>query len=656
MLTSFSIYSQNKCFTISSTADSALIVDKFNKPIVQLLWSNNTFDTTLIKICVSVIEDELLLPSENNLNYSLAPSIKIEIEDTSKIQYVYNILKIRYFNHNSNFELLDLNNFANVFIQRGDTNYIHLNSKEVKENYVEYYLYSLKHNDIYFFNATNILFGNYYKGSSISFNNDVLTPKGYLLSFYPGIKISSNNNKIFVNGNVNAYGNINEPINIENTSFQLNGDNDSTISNNNLIGYFDYTDGINSSIIISSGNLIVNNSRLRTVFAQNRSNAKINKTILQSAGSNESKLYLFKTEFDSTGDFRGNNSIIFVDSCLFKYWDSESNISGSLVNISNTTIYADAFSNPIKPINSFITYEGNYISFSGEPEDNGNRRGIGIWQNTYAIIRNNILIGLEIGITIGYSNKATIYNNTFVNNRQGIYVYATPNTVSIYNNIFYNHYTAINLNFSTYSGGTNVSYINYNLWHERNPQSVVPYIDNRTENSIIVGDSISYHADPLFSDMFSYELSSISPAIDQGTVSIPTPPYLFSVLDTTVVVGDNIQLTNFGGSFPDIGAKEYSPPTFINSTFLPSEIKLYQNYPNPFNPRTTIKYSLKKKSFVKIKIFDILGKEVVTLVNEEKDLGNHKTSFDATNLSSGVYFYKLKTHNFIDIKKMILLK
>lgn len=89
---------------------------------------------------------------------------------------------------------------------------------------------------------------------------------------------------------------------------------------------------------------------------------------------------------------------------------------------------------------------------------------------------------------------------------------------------------------------------------------------------------------------------------------------------------------------------------------IPSEFKLEQNYPNPFNPSTTIAYSLPKSSFVNLKIYDILGKEVATLVNEEKIAGNYQVKFDAGSLASGTYIYKLTAGDFSKIQKMILLK
>ncbi len=96
------------------------------------------------------------------------------------------------------------------------------------------------------------------------------------------------------------------------------------------------------------------------------------------------------------------------------------------------------------------------------------------------------------------------------------------------------------------------------------------------------------------------------------------------------------------------------------------DFKLYQNYPNPFNPSTKIKYTVPKTNFVSIKIYDILGKEISTLVNEEKSAGTYEVEFNANGLSSGmsakggyasgVYFYKLGAGDFMQVKKMIMLK
>ena len=90
--------------------------------------------------------------------------------------------------------------------------------------------------------------------------------------------------------------------------------------------------------------------------------------------------------------------------------------------------------------------------------------------------------------------------------------------------------------------------------------------------------------------------------------------------------------------------------------FIVSDYKLSQNYPNPFNPVTVISYRVPVKSFVSLKVYDIIGREIQSLVNEEKDAGRYEIYFDASSLSSGVYFYKIKSESYSEIKKMVLIK
>ena len=99
--------------------------------------------------------------------------------------------------------------------------------------------------------------------------------------------------------------------------------------------------------------------------------------------------------------------------------------------------------------------------------------------------------------------------------------------------------------------------------------------------------------------------------------------------------------------------------TDIKNSFLsgvPKDYNLYQNYPNPFNPTTTIKYDLPKRSFVTLKVYNILGEEVATLVNGVKQAGSYSVVFNASSLPSGVYIYTLATNEFVSSKKMLIIK
>jgi hypothetical protein len=93
-----------------------------------------------------------------------------------------------------------------------------------------------------------------------------------------------------------------------------------------------------------------------------------------------------------------------------------------------------------------------------------------------------------------------------------------------------------------------------------------------------------------------------------------------------------------------------------NNYFTPVSYKLYQNYPNPFNPSTTISFNVIKQDHVSLRVYNILGEVVATLVNEVKSPGNYSVRFDARGLSSGIYFYEFNSGNFRDVKKMIILK
>lgn len=92
------------------------------------------------------------------------------------------------------------------------------------------------------------------------------------------------------------------------------------------------------------------------------------------------------------------------------------------------------------------------------------------------------------------------------------------------------------------------------------------------------------------------------------------------------------------------------------STEIPADFKLSQNYPNPFNPVTNIEFSLPKSGMTKLTVFDITGKEVEKLVNQNLSAGTYKVDFDASPLSSGTYFYRIEAGDFVQVKKMILVK
>lgn len=109
--------------------------------------------------------------------------------------------------------------------------------------------------------------------------------------------------------------------------------------------------------------------------------------------------------------------------------------------------------------------------------------------------------------------------------------------------------------------------------------------------------------------------------------------------------GKEIVFDDFSGELTD-----------VKNEVIPTKLVLEQNYPNPFNPTTSIKFSIPKQEFVNLKVYDILGKEITTLVNEVKSAGNYEVNFNASNLPSGTYFYRIQSGNYVETKKMILIK
>jgi len=176
-----------------------------------------------------------------------------------------------------------------------------------------------------------------------------------------------------------------------------------------------------------------------------------------------------------------------------------------------------------------------------------------------------------------------------------------------------------------------------------------------TMNLFGVGRSLAFRTDyelwvPLgFSQRFGVSIDTGNTWIE---VSAPdsTAVYDAVFVDSTHgwAVGTNGAIYKFNKSIIGVNNQHQNN--------LPSEDRLSQNYPNPFNPSTTIRYSLTRHTRVKITLFDMLGREVRVLLEDIKDPGEHLFEFNASGLSSGVYFYRIEAGNYTEIKKMVLLK
>jgi hypothetical protein len=140
--------------------------------------------------------------------------------------------------------------------------------------------------------------------------------------------------------------------------------------------------------------------------------------------------------------------------------------------------------------------------------------------------------------------------------------------------------------------------------------------------------------------------------INYATGEIPDTAYI------QIAVSDSSGSETGGiGAFAIVDDLSFGGPTGVSPNQVTlNTFKLEQNYPNPFNPSTTISFSIPNEEFVSLKVFNSLGEEVAELLNEEKPAGNYSLPFDASLLSSGVYFYKISAGSFVETRKMILLR
>ncbi|MGB5530251.1 MAG: right-handed parallel beta-helix repeat-containing protein, partial [Ignavibacteriaceae bacterium] len=258
------------------------------------------------------------------------------------------------------------------------------------------------------------------------------------------------------------------------------------------------------------------------------------------------------------------------------------------------------------------------------------------------------------GLTVWTDVNADIMNCTFVNNSAeygaGLTV-GSGGTATLTNCIFWGN-SDDQIALDTYNNNGGTLFVNY--------------------CDIQGGEDSVNVIDPLLSTLnWGIGNKDVDPAFENSGIGDyhlqDTSPCIGAAIDSMEINGNMCYCPLFDiegnprpdppGSMPDIGACE-SPlanPVGVEEDLSvnPTEYALSQNYPNPFNPTTTIKYSVPKLSFVTIKIYDVLGSEITTLVNEEKPIGSYEVEFDADGLTSGVYFYRLQAGFFVETKKMV---
>jgi photosystem II stability/assembly factor-like uncharacterized protein len=275
--------------------------------------------------------------------------------------------------------------------------------------------------------------------------------------------------------------------------------------------------------------------------------------------------------------------------------------------------------------------------FLGDPTPGARSRGVWVQKFTKVLIHHNYFIGVNNNGVISYGH-VDAFNNTFVHTKGG-----TENPVAAYwqagdggsngvarlkNNIFYDDTVGIG------RGGDCFAYSSFNLY----------YLNYRDTISVTADSGNNVMADPMFFAPGSgdYRPAVGSPAIDHGTpVGLP-----------------------YVGAAPDIGAYEGTGVTHVDEETAPMTYALRQNYPNPFNPRTTIMYELPRASHVTLTVYDILGREVTTLVNAVEEPGYKSLEWNAGRIASGLYFYRLQARpllrgqagDFVQTCRMLLIK
>ncbi|MFZ1279514.1 MAG: T9SS type A sorting domain-containing protein [Ignavibacteriaceae bacterium] len=392
---------------------------------------------------------------------------------------------------------------------------------------------------------------------------------------------------------------------------------------------------------------------------------------------------------------QGNNSPIVRDNII--YGGSSIPTGGISLWVSGSTSFSD------------MIIEGNEIYNNGF--------GISLYSTSdgviNAVVKNNkiynnninpnaLVSGSGINVNGGPFNTPIITQNEIYGNWWGITIQngttvqagPNPNLGNIENtdttddglNIFYGNIQGIDT-FDVYNNCTNDIYAQNNDWKVYDSTLIETHVYHKVDNNL--HGLIKFMP---FSASIPVELTSFTANVVEGNVVLnwitatelnnsgfeiqrlkdskierlndwetvgfvkgngtSTEVHNYSFVDKNTNEGKSyyrLKQIDFDGSF------DYSKTVEVDLS-LPIIFSLEQNYPNPFNPSTKINYSIKEKSNVELKIFDLLGSEIATLVNEEKSPGNYEVSFDASFLSSGVYLYTIKAGSFVQTRKMLLMK
>ena len=295
------------------------------------------------------------------------------------------------------------------------------------------------------------------------------------------------------------------------------------------------------------------------------------------------------------------------------------------------------------PIVTGIEYDGVFLSTNNGGNWIAVNSGLVSTWPIYSLVASgsNLLAGTNGGTVSRSTNNGTSWSTSSLENFLGAKVYAVamnPNGSS-----------DTNLFAGTYGGGIFLSTNNGTYWLPVDSALTETYVTALTINgtNIFAGT---------WNGVFLSTNNGKSWNDANSTSFVNTNTGLKPFINTLAISGAFLFAGTDGAGVWRRPLSEMITAVKDNENQIPAQFRLDQNYPNPFNPSTTINYSLPKTGHVTLKVYDVLGKEVATLVNEEESSGNYHIQFNANKLASGVYFYRLSAGNSVTTKKLVLMK
>jgi len=259
----------------------------------------------------------------------------------------------------------------------------------------------------------------------------------------------------------------------------------------------------------------------------------------------------------------------------------------------------------------------------------------------------------------------TIENNIIAGNigtaGGGIGHYGGPplgTTQAIMNNTFSRNQAEFGGGLSDGGGGTISVLLNNIFWDDSSSNGEIYAVGSIEVHYSNIeggwsGGTGNINVNPMFIDSL-YRIAGQSPCVAAGTDSMQIGGVWYNAPRTDYFGNPRPRPV---GTRPDIGAHEFQTTTGVeNMSDDPATFALSQNYPNPFNPVTNFQFSIGSSQLTILKVYDILGREVATLVNEEKSAGSHSVSWDASGMASGVYFYRLTAGSLVETKKLVVMR